>query len=56
MVKKLPVNARDLGSIPGLRRSLGKEMALHPVFLLGKFHEQRRLAGYSPWGSQKSWT
>ena len=21
-----------------------------PVFLLGKFHGQRRLAGYSPWG------
>ena len=21
-----------------------------PVFLLGQFHEQRRLAGYSPWG------
>ena len=26
-----------------------------PVFSPGKFHEQRSLAGYSPWG-HKSWT
>ena len=24
-----------------------------PVFLTGKFHGQRRLAGYSPWGHKK---
>ena len=24
-----------------------------PVFLLGKFHEQRSLAGYSPWGPKE---
>ena len=24
------------------------------VFLLGKFHRQRRLAGYSPWGHRES--
>ena len=24
-----------------------------PVFLLGKFHGQRRLAGYSPWGRKE---
>ena len=24
-----------------------------PVFLPGEFHEQRSLAGYSPWGSQR---
>ena len=23
-----------------------------PVFLSGEFHGQKRLAGYSPWGSQ----
>ena len=25
-----------------------------PVFLLGHFHGERSLAGYSPWGSRKS--
>ena len=25
-----------------------------PVFLLGEFHEQRSLAGYSPWGHKES--
>ena len=25
-----------------------------PVFLLGKFHGQRNLAGYSPWGHKES--
>ena len=24
-----------------------------PVFLLGKFHRQRSLAGYSPWGHKE---
>ena len=27
-----------------------------PVFLPGESHGQRSLEGYSPWGSQKSWT
>ena len=26
-----------------------------PVFLPGKFHGQKSLAGYSPWGSQRAW-
>ena len=25
-----------------------------PVFLLGKSHRQRNLAGYSPWGHKES--
>ena len=29
---------------------LEKEMATTPLFLSGKFHGQRGLAGYSPWG------
>ena len=29
--------------------TLKKEIATTPVFLPGKFHEQRSLAGYSPW-------
>jgi len=27
-----------------------REWQLTPVFLVGEFHEQRKLAGYSPWG------
>ena len=29
---------------------LEKEMATHSSILAGAFHEQRRLAGYGPWG------
>ena len=29
---------------------LEEEMATHSVFLPGKSHGQRSLAGYSPWG------
>ena len=32
----------------------GREWLATPVFLPGEFHEQRRLAGYSPWG-HKEW-
>ena len=28
-------------------------MATHSSILAGKFHKQRSLAGYSPWGSQR---
>ena len=37
----------------GWEDPLEKEMALIPVFLPGKFHGQRSLVGYSPWGSQR---
>ena len=30
------------------------EMATYPVSLPGKFHGQRRLVGYSPWGCTES--
>ena len=33
---------------------LEKEMAPTPVFLPGKFHGQRSLASYSPWGHSVS--
>ena len=46
VVKSLPANAGDIGSIPRLGRSL--EMATHSVFLPGGFHGQRSLVGYSP--------
>ena len=38
-----------VGKIPWWRKCLPT-----PVFLLGEFHGQRSLAGYSPWGS-KEW-
>ena len=39
--------ARDEGLIPGSGRPTA-------VFLPGKFHGQRSLGGYSPWGHKKS--
>ena len=47
-------NAGDPGSIPGLGRCLEKEMQPTPVLLPGKFHGQRSLVGYSPWGHKES--
>ena len=37
----------------GWEDSLEEEMAAHSVCLPGKSHGQRRLVGYSPWGSQR---
>ena len=49
MVKNLPANAGDAGgvsSISGLGRSLGEgKWQRTPVFLPGKSHRQRRMAG-----------
>ena len=53
MVKNLPANADDKDLIPGLERYPGEENAT-PVFLPGKAHEERSLAGYSPWGCKES--
>ena len=50
MVKNLSLNAgdtRDVDLIPGSGRSPGGGNG-NP--LPGKFHGQRSLAGYSPWG------
>ena len=53
MVKNPSANAgdaRDVGSIPGLGRVPGVGNGkTATVFLPGKFHGQRRLAGCSPW-------
>ena len=58
VVKNLPANAgdpRDVGSIPGSGRSPGGGSGnLLPLLLPGKFHGQRSLAGYSPWGPEES--
>ena len=56
-VKNLPANAGDVDSIPGSGRFPWRRKWQPPlVFFLGESHGQRSLAGYSPWGSQKSWT
>ena len=51
-VKNLPANAGDAGLIPGLGRSPG-EGNTTAVFLPGKSHGQRSLAGYSLWGRKR---
>jgi len=45
-------DAGDMGLIPGLGRS-PKSMATHSSILAGN-HEQRSLAGYSPWDHKES--
>ena len=54
VVKNLPANAGDVGSISGSGRSLKEKMEPTPVFLSGKSYGQRSLMGYSPWGHKKS--
>ena len=52
--KESACNAGDLGSIPGWGRSPGERKWLPtPVFLPGESHEQRSLAGCSPWGRKE---
>ena len=58
VVKNLSANAgdvRDVGSIPGSGRSPGGGYG-NPLqySCLEKFHGQRRLAGYRPWGHKES--
>ena len=57
VVKNLPANAgdiRDLGSVSGLGRSPGGRHG-NPLqySCLENPHEQRNLAGYSPWGHKE---
>ena len=57
VVKNLPANAgatRDAGAVPGWGRSPGRKWQPTPVFLPGKPHGQRSLAGYNPWGHRES--
>ena len=50
MVKNLSVNVGDASLIPRSGRSPGVgKLQPTPVFLPGKSHGERRLAGYSPW-------
>ena len=56
--KDLPANAGDMTvavSIPGSGRCpWRRKWQPTPVFLPGKFHGQRSLTGYSPWGHKES--
>ena len=53
-VKNLPAMQETWIQSLGWEDALEKEMATHSTFLPGKSHGQRSLAGYSPWGLQKS--
>ena len=56
VVKNPPANAGALGLIPGLGRSPGrKKWQPTPIFLPGKSHAQRNLAGHSPWSHKESY-
>ena len=55
VVRNPPANAGDVGSIPGSRRLPGGGNGNPLQYpLLGKFHVQRSLVGYSPWGHKES--
>ena len=58
MVKNLPANAgdaRDTAFDPWVRKiHWSRKWQPTPVFLPGKSHGQRSLAGYSPWGCKES--
>ena len=50
MVENLPAMQESwVGKLPWRR-----EWQPTPVFLPGEFHEQRSLAGHSPWGHKES--
>ena len=56
-VKNLLPNAGDVGdpgSIAVGKIPWSRKWQLTTVFLLGKFHGQRSLVGYSPWGRKES--
>ena len=55
MVKNPLANAGDVGLIPELGRfPWRRKWQPTLVFLPRKFHGQRNLAGYSPWGHTES--
>ena len=49
MVKNLPAMQEIWVPSLGQEAPLEKGIGAHPVFLPGKSHGQRSLAGYSPW-------
>ena len=54
IVKNPPVDAGDTGPIPRVGKIPWRKKWLPtPAFLPGESHEQRRLAGCSPWGCKE---
>ena len=55
VVKNLPSNAGDIGLIPGLERYSGEGNGnpLQYSCLGKKYHGQRSLMGYGPWGLKR---
>ena len=53
MIKNPPANAEDRFD-PGSGRFPGEGNGNPLVFLPGKFHGERSLVGYSPWGCRES--
>ena len=55
VVKNPLANEEDMVSVPESGRSIPwrREWLPTPVFLPGKFHGQRSLGGYSPWGCER---
>ena len=52
MIKNPPANAEDRFD-PGSGRFPGEGNGNPLVFLPGKFHGERSLVGYSPWGHKR---
>ena len=53
--EELPVDAGDVGMIPGSGKSPGERNDNpNPVSLSVKSHGQKSLAGYSPWDCKES--
>ena len=55
-VKNPPANAGDMGLIPGLKRSLEKEMATQSSILAWEISWTEEPSGLQSMGSQKSYT
>ena len=54
MVKRLPTMRETQVQSLGREDLLEKEMATHSCILPGKFHGQKSLVSYSPWGPSES--
>ena len=54
MVKNLPAMQETWVQSLGGEDPLEKEMITHSSTLLGEFHEQRSLVGYTPWSHKES--
>ena len=52
VVKNPPANPGDIRDT-GLKIPWNRKWHPTPVFLPGKFHGQRSLTGYSPWGCKQ---